>query len=235
MTVRQSGTPSIRTAVALLVAFGLSVAALSAHSIVGLVSRDFAFPAKAFVSSPSAGTDRAVPVKWGNGDSGLRVICFFVANASVERADRPGWPRVTAAGFELPDTRSGFTLLEPLDGKWEIAEGERVRLNGETVTLDFAVVASSPDPPPVARPRNPRGIPPGQPAVRGSGTRFCVSGPFPDERAAAADGSSELLTMRIEDVINGVVVGFEGVEGAPAGIDAGVWDNTARIIPLYPK
>ena len=215
--------------------FVRSLAVLSAHSIVGLVSREFAFPAKAFVSSPSAGTDRAIPVKWAGSDSGLRVICFYVANASVERADRPGWPRVTAAGFELPDWRSGFTLLEPLDGKWELAEGERVRLNGETVTLDFAVVASSPGPPPVARPRNPRGIPPGQPAVRGSGTRFCVSGPFPDERAAAADGSSELLTMRIEDVINGVVVGFEGVEGAPAGFDAGVWDNTARIIPLYPK
>lgn len=235
MNTRQSGTPPIRTAVALLVAVALSVGALSAHSVVGLVSREFAFPAKAFVSSPSAGTDRAIPVKWGAGDSGLRVICFFVANTSVERGDRPGWPRVTAAGIELPDRRSGFTLLEPLDGEWEIAEGERVRLNGETVTLDFAVVASSPDPPPVSRRRNTRGISPGQSAVRGSGTRFCVSGPFPDEGAAAADGSSELLTMRIEDLINGVVVGFEGVEGAPAGFDAGVWDNPARIIPLYPK
>src|SRR4051812_26542758 len=113
MRTGQSATPPLRTAVALLIAFGLSLAALSAHSVLGLVSRDFAFPAKAFVSSPSAGTDRAIPIKWANADAGLGVICFYVANASVERGDRRGGPRVTAAGFELPGSPSGFTPLEP--------------------------------------------------------------------------------------------------------------------------
>ena len=236
MYVRYPRTAAVRTAVALLGALVLSGAALSAHSIIGLMSRDFAFPAKAFASSPTAGTDRAIPIKWGAGDSGLRLICFYVANASAERADRPGWPRITAAGFELPGRRSGFALVEPLDGKWELAEGQRVQLNGHTVSLDFAIVASRTPTPSFWSPRNPRGIPPGQKAERGSGTSFCVSGPFPDEPPPPnVDPPAEPITTRIEDIINGVVVGFEGVDGVPFGIDAGVWDNPARIIPLYPK
>ena len=86
------------------------------------------------------------------------------------------------------------------------------------------------------RPDDPRGIPPGQPAVRGSGTRFCVSGPFPDPlpNLTTADPLDTIPTT-IEALINGVVVAFDGVVGAPRdGSDVGVWDNPARIIPMYP-
>ena len=38
----------------------------------------------------------------------------------------------------------------------------------------------------------------------------------------------------IEQILNGVVVGFEGVAGNKHGFDLGVWDNAARIIPLFP-
>ena len=38
----------------------------------------------------------------------------------------------------------------------------------------------------------------------------------------------------IEQILNGVVVGFEGVSGNKHGFDLGVWDNAARIIPLFP-
>jgi hypothetical protein len=38
----------------------------------------------------------------------------------------------------------------------------------------------------------------------------------------------------IEQILNGVVVGFVGVAGNKNGFDLGVWDNAARIIPLFP-
>ena len=218
-------TPSLqRTAIVLLCALIVSLAAsLSAHVVKGLVSPTLA---TAFVSSPSSGVDAPIPIKWGTVDSGHRVVCFNVANTSPERLDRPGYPRVTAAGVELPGEPSGFTLLEPLDGNWDLVEGARVRLTeDEKVTLDFAIVARetwwS------RRPRDPQGIPPGQAAVRGTGTRFCVSGPFPDEIAPGQ-------ATTIEQILNGVVVGFVGVAGNKHGFDLGVWDNAARIIPLFP-
>ena len=204
-----------------------SLAGLSAHVVRGL-----AFPAAvtAFVSSPSAGTDAPVRVAWGAQDTGLRVACFYVANTSVPRLDRPGWPRVTAVGFELPGALSGFALMAPLDGDWELVEGAQASLPGHgTVTLDFAIVARvNPTGRTPGQPDDPRGIPPGQPASRGSGTRFCVSGPFPDELIAGQAAT-------IEQLLNGVVVGFNGVDGDPHGVDVGVWDNPARVIPLFPQ
>ena len=75
-------------------------------------------------------------------DTGLRVACFYVANTSPARVDRPDWPRVTSVGFELPGSPSGFSLVAPLDGDWELVEGTRVFLPGHgPVTLDFAIVA----------------------------------------------------------------------------------------------
>jgi hypothetical protein len=190
---------------------------LSAHVIKGLESPT---QATAFVSSPSSGTDPLIPIRWGSVDTGLRVACFNVANTSTERLDRPGSPRIVAAGFELPGDRSGFTLLEPLDERWDLVENVQVILAGELVTLDFAVVARTGK-------YGERGIAPGQAAVRGSGTRFCVSGPFPAEIA-----SGQAAT--VEQVINGVVVDFVGVAGNRGQSDIGVWDNPARIIPLFP-
>ena len=89
---------------------------------------------------------------------------------------------VSPGSAGLPGAPSGFALLEPLDGEWELAEGIRAEIPGhDTVTLDVAIVARVN---PVGRSRRgPHallGLPPGQLSVRGSGTRFCVSGPFPD-------------------------------------------------------
>ena len=203
-----------------------SLSFVSAHVVKGLASPTLA---TAFVSSPSSGSDAPIRLAWGVGDTGLRVACFAVANTSRPRLDHPDWPRVTAVGFELPGTPSGFALVSPLDDDWEIVEDTPAALPDHgNVRLDFALVAR-------ANPgrRKPRphddlvGIPPGQPGVRGSGTRFCVSGPFPDELRPG-------LPTTIEQLINGVVVAFDGVEGTHRGFDAGIWDNAARIIPLYP-
>lgn len=206
-----------------------SMPTLSAHVVKGLESFG---AATAFVSSPSTGTDLPISVKWGSlptGDPDLRVVCFFVANTSVERVDRPGWPRVTGAGFELPGTAAGFALIEPVDDHWELIENTRATLNGAPVTLDFAIVARvNPTGRTPGHPHNPLGIPPGDPSgIRGTGTRFCVSGPFPRELV-----SGQATT--IEQLISGVVVRFDGVDGPRGGRDLGVWDSPGRHIPLFP-
>ena len=214
-----------------VLAFALAVASvvtLSAHIVKGIESPG---AATAFVSSPSGGADEPIPISWGSqpsADAGLRVVCFFVANTSPERTDRPGWPRVTGAGFELPGAPTGFALVEPLDGDWELVEGARATLNGSPVTLDVAVVARmNPRGRTPRHPHDPRGIPPGQAGVRGTGTRFCVSGPFPAELVSGQPAT-------IEQLLNGVVVAFRGVDGLHRESDLGVWDNAARVIPLYP-
>ena len=227
---------STRTLVGLFLAVvSTSVVSLSAHVIVGRTSPTLT---TAFVSSPSAGGDAPIRVVWGAADTQLRVVCFNAANTSPVRTDRPGWPRVTGVGFELPGTPSGFALMAPLDGDWELIEGVLASIPGHaSVTLDFAIRARvNPTGRTPGRPDDPRGIPPGQPAVRGSGTRFCVSGPFPDllPNLTTADPFDTIPTT-IEALINGVVVAFDGVVGAPRdGSDVGVWDNPARIIPMYP-
>ena len=78
----------------------------------------------------------------------------------------------------------------------------------------------------MARPATLRGLPPGQAAVRGSGTRFCVSGPFP----ATVNGAP----ATIETLLNGVIVGFAAGEALETAIDLGVWIDPQRTIPLYP-
>ena len=221
-----------------------SAVTVSAHVVKGLISPSLA---TAHVSSPTPGADAPVPLTWThknpNGtvvvvDTGLRVACFGVANTSTPRVDHPDWPRVTSVGFELPGSRSGFSLVAPLDDEWEIVEGRRAFLpNHGSVTLDFAIVArTNPAPWWPRQGAKPRGIPPGQPGVRGAGTRFCVSGPFPDQlpNVETPDPSDEVAT-EIEKLINGVVVGFHGVYGNRGGVDVGLWDNTTlRVVPLYP-
>lgn len=213
----------------------VSVASVSAHFVKGLGPLG---STSAFVSSPTDGSDAPIQVKWGSGDTGLRVLCFNVANTSQPRVDRPDWPRVTGVGLELPGLVSGFALVEPLDAGWQLVEGVASLAEHGTVTLDFAIVA---DVNPTGRsgghPHDPAGIPPGQQGgVRGVGTRFCVSGPFPDILPGLGSAS-------IERILNGVVVGFHGVDGAHHGTDAGVWFPTpagttgpgpiGRMIPLY--
>jgi hypothetical protein len=78
------------------------------------------------------------------------------------------------------------------------------------------------------------GITPGQPAVRGSGTRFCVSGPFPDSLPNPADPNAPITTT-VEQILNGVVVGFHRVQPQGPSTDVGLWENLARTVPLYPE
>ena len=207
----------------------VSITAISAHQVRSVTSS----PAKAFVSSPTAGSDAPLAIQWVNPsttpptiyDTGLRVACFFVANPSPPDPARPDWPRITAVGFELPGTLSGFALVDPVGGDWQLVENVSTVLSGHDVTLDFAIVADvNPTGRTPGNPQNPLGIPPGQPdTTRRAGTRFCVSGPFPPQ-----------LTT-IEDLLNGVVVGFHGVDGNHQGADAGVWftQGALRPIPLY--
>ena len=94
---RQSPSDS-RLAIIVLGALTLmSVAHMSAHFVDGLGPSG---STSAFVSSPSDAADAPIQLKWGS-DTGLRVACFHVANTSQPRVDNPGWPRVTAVGFEF--------------------------------------------------------------------------------------------------------------------------------------
>ena len=225
---------SRRAPVAMLVAIFLaSVAGVSAHVVRGVVNPTIA---TAFVSSPSAGADAPIKIMWGARDTGLRVVCFYAANTSIPRADDARWPRVMGVGFELPGRPTGFALLEPLDDEWELVEGSTVALAGHgTVALDFAIIARV-NPAGWFRegPRDPRGIPPGQAATRGSGTRFCVSGLFPDTLPDLSDPSNTVTTT-IEGIVNGAVVSFLGLEPLGPSSDLGVWENPLRSVPLYPE
>ena len=225
---------SRRTLVALLGAILVaSVAGVSAHVVRGVINPT---RATAFVSSPSGGTDAPIKIGWGTQDTGLRVACFYAANTSIPRADDADWPRIMGVGFELPGRLKGFSLLEPLDNEWELVEGRTVAIAGRgTVALDFAIVARV-NPAGWFRqgPHDPRGIPPGQPATRGSGIRFCVSGPFPDTLPDLSD-PSKTLTTTIETIINGVVVSFHGIEPHGPSRELGLWENPLRSVPLYPE
>jgi hypothetical protein len=198
-----------------------SLITVSAHVIRGVASPTLA---TAFVSSPSATADQPVKLAWGTVDTGNRVACFYVANTSAPRLDQPAWPQVSTVGFELPGRPSGFALVEPLDGDWDLVENVAAVVGDlGTVALDFALV-------PRANPIGncPHGVPhpaigllPGAQPARGSGTRFCVSGPFPDG-------------LSIEQIINGVVVRFHRTQPYGTGLDTGIWDNPQRVVPLFP-
>jgi hypothetical protein len=104
------------------------------------------------------------------------------------------------------------------------------------VTLDFAIVArATPAPWWLPQLADPVGIPPGQANVRGSGTRFCVSGPFPDTLPNLTTlDPHDVAATTIENLLNGAVVRFDRVYGNPGGLDVGVWDSPLRTYPLYP-
>ena len=202
------------------VLFATSLATVSAHVVRGLNQPTLA---TAFISSPTSTADLPVHVAWGAVDTGQRVACFYAANTSPARPDDQAWPRVTALGFELPGQLSGFTLLEPVGGDWTLMERLQVQVQQSALTLDFAVVAPVN---PVGRsvdgePHQLLGLPPRQAAERLSGTRFCVAGPFPGG-------------LSIEQILNGVVVRFQGIEPNGPSSELGIWDNPARTIPLFP-
>lgn len=229
--VRSPG-PARRTAMALVALVVASMAGVSAHVVRGVLNPTLA---TAFVSSPAAGPDAPIKILWGGHDTGHRVVCFYAANTSLPRVDDGAWPRVTAVGFELPGKPSGFTLLEPLGDEWRLVEGTWADIEGHgRVALDFAIVATV-NPSGMSRegPQDPLGLAPGQPAARGSGTRFCVSGPFPDTIPDPSNPTTEIATT-IEHLINGVVVGFHRVQPYGPSTDVGVWEDPRRSIPLYP-
>jgi len=206
----------------------VSLAVVSAHSVRGLRSPD---SIGAFVSSPTGTNDPLIPILWGAENTGLRVACFNVANTSLSNPDRPGWPRITGVGFELPGSLSGFALVAPLDNDWKLVEGTTALLPEHgSVDLDFAIVANvNPTGRTPGQSNDPRSIPPGQKPERGAGVRFCVSGPFPATLPVVGD-------ITIEKLLNGVVVEFDGVNGNGPSSDAGVWNPSVgvpRAIPLY--
>jgi hypothetical protein len=189
--------------VALLVLCSLTT--LSGHIVRGIL---YPTQATAFVSSPSAADDLPIAVRWGSTDTGARIACFNVANTSTALPAAPDYPRVTAVGFELPGARAGFTLFGG-EAEWQVVNNAPASLLGRgSVTLDVVVLARG------------TGLPPGQPGTRGSGTRLCLSGPFPDG-------------VNIEQLINGVVVGFQTQANGPI-VDIGLWDNAQRLVPLFP-
>jgi hypothetical protein len=208
-----------------------SIAGLSAHVIRGV---DNPALATAFVSSPAAGADSPIRVMWGATDTRIRIACFYVANTSPARPDDADSPRVTGAGVELPGSPRGFTLLEPV-ADWQIVEGATATLpGGQSLTLDFAIVAQAGGADWQQRSPTPHtGLAPGQPAARGSGTRFCVSGPFPDTLPNLTV-PGETVATTIEGLINGVVVRFSRVSAHGQAPDLGLWDNPLRTTPLYP-
>ena len=191
-------------AVATLFVLG-SLTTLSGHIVRGIL---YPMQATALVSSPSAADDAPIPIRWGSVDSGLRIACFNVANTSPALAGLPGYPRVTAVGLELPGARAGFSLVGGEDD-WQVVNNAPASLLGRGgVILDVVLLARG------------AGVPPGQAATRGSGTRLCLSGPFPDG-------------VNIEQLLNGVVIGFQTQANGPI-VDIGLWDNAQRRVPLFP-
>jgi hypothetical protein len=181
-----------------------SLVTVSAHIVRGIL---YPGQATAFVSSPTAADDVPIVIKWGVEDTGMRVACVNVANTSPVLASAPGFPRITAVGFELPGVPGGFTLLGNSD--WQMTSNVPASLLGRgNVTLDVVLLARG------------TGLPPGQPATRAGGTKFCLSGPFPDG-------------ANIEQLINGVVVGFQTQAGGPI-VDIGIWESPQRAVPLFP-
>lgn len=223
-----------RNVTALLCAIVIaSAVGVSAHVVRGTTDPTLV---TAFVSSPTPNQDKPLKVAWGSIVTPLRVVCFNVANTSLPRADDTDWPRVTSVGFELPGAPSGFALLEPLDGDWELVEGRKAAIPGHgSVIVDFAILARV-NPAGRSRrgPHELLGIPPGQPPGRGYGTRFCVSGPFPDTLPDPNDPTATVETT-VELLINGVVVGFHRVGPHDPSTAVGLWDSVQRFVPLYPE
>ena len=194
-----------RTLVAATILVAASFTTVSGHIVRGI---HYPTQATAFVSSPSAADDAPIAIRWGADDTGLRIACFNVANTAPALANVPGYPRITAVGFELPGARAGFTLLGH-EGEWQVVNNVGASLLGRgNATFDFVLLARG------------AGLPPGQAATRAASTRFCVSGPFPEG-------------LSIEQLINGVAVGFQAQADGPI-VDIGLWDNVQRAVPLFP-
>ena len=166
--------------------------ALYAHNYVGLIQPTLT---RARVQSPNANVvDLPQPIVGTN----LSIVCFKVRNTSLVDS------RITAMGFALPGTLTGFTLISPPDSDFHLIEQVSNVPELRDETLDFALVTGRT----FAGGRPSAGLPPSS-----SLTTFCVSGPFSQ-------------TTPIERILDFGVLRFQqvSVDGEGDG-DIAVWEN----------
>lgn len=180
--------------VRLITAAGLAAAlgtTLYAHNHIGLVHPTLA---RARVQSPNASTvDLPVPID----GTGLSTVCFKVRNTS------PFDARITAIGFDLPDSLTGFTLTSPASSNFHLIEEVANVPEIPSVTLDFALVTGRT----FAGGRPALGLPPSETL-----TTFCVTGPFSQ--------TTPIERMLDRTVLRFQRVGADGEEG-----DIAVWET----------
>ena len=181
---------AVRFAIALGIA-AVAGAVVQAHTYVGIGD---AVNARARVQSPNASTvDFPIPIPGTN----LSVVCFKVRNTS------PFDSRITAIGFDVPGTATGYTLVSPTDTPFHLIEQVSNVPELPETTLDFALVTG-------------RTFGGGQPnaglAPSPTLTTFCVSGPFPP-------------ALPIERVIDGGVLRMQRVGPVGEAGDILVWEN----------
>ena len=204
MQAQPAGSHPSRVSLSLVLVL-LSVGIGYAHnyySLEGLTA------VSARVQSPNA-TTTDLPIRIPGTD--LSIMCFKVRNTT------PDDSRITAIGFDLPGSPTGFTLLSPTDGRFQLIEQASQVPQLPDVTLDFALVTG-------------RTFGGGQPNAglprSDTPTIFCVSGPFPEEPDPANPPARRLVP--IEDLLNlGVLrmqrVGLDGEDG-----DVAVWERRPR-------
>jgi hypothetical protein len=161
------------------------------HNYIGLNDPGLV---RARVQSPNAST-ADFPI--GIPGTDLSIMCFKIRNTS------PFDSRITAIGFDLPDSPTGFSLVSPTDGGFQLIEQVSNVPQLPDVTLDFALVTGHT----FGGGRPHAGLPPSDTL-----TTFCVSGPFPE--GTPIERLLDLGVLRVQRV------GPNGEEG-----DVAVWEN----------
>jgi hypothetical protein len=182
-----------RFALILCIAVSVSVVA-HAHTYIGWLDP---VNARARVQSPNANVaDFPVPIP----DTNLSVVCFKVRNTS------PFDSRITAIGFDVPGSETGYSLIAPADSGFQLIEQVANVPELHDTVLDFALVTG-------------RTFGGGQPgaglAPSATLTTFCVSGPFPRD-------------LPIERLIDTGVLRMQRVGADGEAGDILVWENRPR-------
>ena len=164
------------------------------HTYVGLEHQALV---RARVQSPNASvTDFPEPIP----GTALSIVCFTVRNTGALDS------RITAIGFDLDGTLTGFSLLAPAGGAFELIEDVSNVPQLSDVTLDFALVTG-------------RTFGGGHPASglprSDTATQFCVSGPF--------DTTVPIERLLDRGVLRVQRVGPDGESG-----DIAVWESRPR-------
>jgi hypothetical protein len=168
--------------------------AVYAHNYVGTT---YPTLARARVQSPNANVvDLPQPIS----GTALSLVCFKVRNTS------PFDSRITAIGFDLPGTLSGFTLVDSGGFDFQLIEQVSNVPELHDLTLDFALVTGRT----FGGGRPNSGLPPSSVL-----TTFCVAGPFPP--------------MPIERILDRGVLRFQRVGAAGDAGDIAVWENFAGL------